>query len=306
MNWLIIVAVLTSLFAGGTGVAYASEDALPGDTLYGVKTAVQDVQLALSDDEGDIDLLLGFMGEHIDEIEALTEMGNFQWIETALDEYNEEMDQLLQTRTRISYEDAPSEDALTTRIQTELHTQLESMLQLQTRLQDQTQLQDKLQQTIRVAENGAGYGPGVGGPNEEPGTSNGAGPGDSQGQGQQNEDPGTGQGSGQGAGGQNEDPGSGGQGSGQGAGSGSQGAGQGAGQGSGSGGQGAGKGASDVSPQLGEVCDPLVVDEVVEGHNEDGTGDGVYWTCVDGYWDYYQGQGGNGQGQGQGQGGNKP
>ncbi|MGD8456115.1 MAG: DUF5667 domain-containing protein [Anaerolineales bacterium] len=292
MNWLLIIAFTASLFAGGTGVAYASEDSLPGDTLYGVKNAVEDLQLALSGDEGDVDLLLDFMGEDIKEIEALTEMGNYKWIETALDEYNEDMDQLTQTRSRISYEDAGSEESLNTRIQTQISSQLQDLLQLQTRLQDQTQIQDKLQETICVAENGAGYGPGEGGPNEEPGSPNGAGPGEPQGEGQQDQDQ---PGKPEDAGGQNQDPGSGGQGEGQGAG---QGAGQGDGQGAGTG---------DGVPQLGGTCDPTLAGEVVEGQNEDGSGDGVYWTCDGGYWQYYQGQGGNGQGQGQGQGqGGKP
>jgi hypothetical protein len=276
MNWLLIVALLASLFAGGSGVAYAAQDALPGDALYGVKNAVQTVQLTLSGDEGDVDLLLGFMREHIEEIEALTEMGHFQWIGLSLDEYNQELEQLMQTRTRINYEDAHAEEALTSRIQTQIAAQLEYLLQLQTRLQDQTQLQDKLQQTIRAAENGAGYGPGVGGPNEEPGNPNGAGPGEPQGEQQQYQT----------QSGNPEDTGN-------------------TRPGDGNGYQNTG----ESGPHLGAACDPFLAGEVIEGQNEDGTGNGVYWTCMNGTWQYYQGQGGNGDGQGSGQGqgqGGKP
>lgn len=283
MNWLLIVALVASLFAGGSGVAFAAQDALPGDALYGVKNAVQGVQLTLSGDEGDIDLLLGFMGEHIEEIEALTEMGHFQWIGLALDEYDEELGQLMQTRTRISYDDAPAEEALTSRIQTQIAAQLEYLLQLQTRLQDQTQIQDRLQQTIRAAENGAGFGLGRGGPNEEPGSPNGAGPGEPEGEQQQFQ---TQSGNPEDTGGQNQDPGNTSPGTGNGY-----------------------QNASDGGPHLGEACDPLLAGEVVEGQNEDGTGDGVYWTCMNGTWQYYQGQGGNGDGEGHGQGqgqGGKP
>jgi type II secretory pathway pseudopilin PulG len=185
MNWLIIVALAASLFAGGTGVAYASEDALPGEALYGVKNAVQNVQLALSSDESDVDLLLGFMGEHIEEIEALTEMGQFQWISQALDGYDQDLGLLIQTRNRISYEDAHAEDAITSRIQAEVHAQLENLQQIQTRLSEQQQFHQQLQQTIRAAENAAGYGPAEGGPPAETGSPYGAGEGEPQGEQQQ-------------------------------------------------------------------------------------------------------------------------
>jgi hypothetical protein len=187
MNWLLLIAMVASLLAGGTGVAYASDQALPGDALYGVKNAVQNVQLAMSGDEGDVDLLLGFMGEHLEDIEDLTEMGQFQWIDLALDEYNQDLGLLTQTRERISYEDAPADEALTSRIQAEIMAQLETLLQLQTRLKEQQQIQDKLQQTIHAAENGAGYGPSEGGPPEESGGPHGVGEGEPQGEQQQNQ-----------------------------------------------------------------------------------------------------------------------
>ena len=202
MNWLLLIMMVASLLAGGTGVAYASDQALPGDALYGVKNAVQSVQLAITGDEGDIDLLLGFMGEHLEEIEALTEMGHFKWIELALDEYDQDLGLLIQTRSRVNYEDAHSDEALTNRIQAEVRTQLGTLLQLQTRLREQQQIHEQLQQTIRAADNGAGNGPAGGGPPEESGGPQGAGEGEPQGEQQQNQ-------SGQpdGAGGPNETPG---------------------------------------------------------------------------------------------------
>ena len=206
MNWLLLIAMVVSLLAGGTGVAYASDQALPGDALYGVKNAVQNVQLAISGDEGDVDLLLGFMGEHLEDIEALTEMGQFQWIGLALDEYNQDLGLLIQTRERISYEDAHADEALTSRIQAEVRAHAETLLQLQTRLRTQQQIQEKLQQTIRSAENGAGYGPSEGGPPEGSGGPQGAGEGAPQGEQQQNQNQ-TGQPDG--AGGPNATPGTG-------------------------------------------------------------------------------------------------
>jgi hypothetical protein len=47
------------LIAGGAGVAAASQGAVPGDTLYAVKTLGEDVHLALTADEDTEFNLLG-------------------------------------------------------------------------------------------------------------------------------------------------------------------------------------------------------------------------------------------------------
>ena len=52
----IILAALFAFLATGAGVAYASEDALPGDTLYSAKTAIEGVRLAFADSDGDVQL----------------------------------------------------------------------------------------------------------------------------------------------------------------------------------------------------------------------------------------------------------
>jgi hypothetical protein len=181
MAWLMVIVAAVSVVLGGGGVAYASTDALPGDALYPVKSVVQEIELAFSGDEGDIDLLLGFMQDNIDGMGQLAAQGRWDDLEEELDEYEENYEDLLQTRSRVSYEDAPSEDALNNRIQTELHTQAQLLLQLQTRLQEQDRLQDKIQEAIQLTDQGNVYGPSDGGAPEDGGAPNGVGPGEPQG-----------------------------------------------------------------------------------------------------------------------------
>ena len=74
MSWVFIAITLFAL-AGGSGAVYASGDALPGDALYPVKIASEDVQLFFSDDEGDVDLLLKFMDKRVGEMDRLVAPG---------------------------------------------------------------------------------------------------------------------------------------------------------------------------------------------------------------------------------------
>ena len=55
MTWVIIVTTIISLVSGA-GVVYASNDALPGEGLYPVKTWAENVQLWLAPDDVDVEL----------------------------------------------------------------------------------------------------------------------------------------------------------------------------------------------------------------------------------------------------------
>jgi hypothetical protein len=70
--------ILLAVFAlGGTGVtAYAAQESLPDQALYPVKTWMEDVRLAVSNDpQVDFELLLRFVEERITEIESLVQQG---------------------------------------------------------------------------------------------------------------------------------------------------------------------------------------------------------------------------------------
>jgi len=154
MSWMFIAVTLLAL-AGGTGAVYASNDALPGDALYPVKIASEDVQLFFSDDENDVDLLLSFMDERLQEMDTLAEAGDEEALELALNTYQNQMEQLTSLMTRRQPDDPLAGDALEAQVQSRLEEQAQRMLnineeagdrlQIQLQTQDHTETQDQLQ-----------------------------------------------------------------------------------------------------------------------------------------------------------------
>jgi hypothetical protein len=192
MTWMLVVGMIASLLVGGGGVAYASGDALPGDALYPAKTILQDLELVFSSDLEDINHLMEHMSLNLAEMQQLATQKRYQDIQIGLGEYQENLQALVRTRARISYEDAGSEDSLNTRLQQQLQLQTKILEGLQQQLQNQDQLQLKLQEQIQEAiqltETGNTYGPNEGGQPEESGEPNGAGPGEPQGEQNQSEE----------------------------------------------------------------------------------------------------------------------
>jgi len=69
---LATLVVLGLLFVGSVGVVQASQDALPGQSLYPVKTLSEDVRLGLTaDPQVEIDLLMRFSAVRVEEMNQL-------------------------------------------------------------------------------------------------------------------------------------------------------------------------------------------------------------------------------------------
>jgi hypothetical protein len=84
--------ILVCLLMGG-GAVSASNNTLPGDTLYPVKQAVEVVQLAISLNEAsNVRLHLDFATRRLDETKALLKKGRPQEMERALADYTTQMD----------------------------------------------------------------------------------------------------------------------------------------------------------------------------------------------------------------------
>ena len=148
MSWIFVAITLLAL-TGGTGAVYASGDALPGDVLYPVKIAAEDIQLLVSDDEGDVDLLLEFMDERLDEVDELLDEENLDGVELALDSYQNHMEQLTTLMTKVQPDEAVAGDALQAEVQSRLEEQAQRMVNINEdageRLQIQEQTQDRLE-----------------------------------------------------------------------------------------------------------------------------------------------------------------
>lgn len=68
---IIIPILIAAILAGGGVTAVQAQDSLPGQTLYPVKMATEKIQLAFSNQEGDVKLHTKFASKRIQEIEKL-------------------------------------------------------------------------------------------------------------------------------------------------------------------------------------------------------------------------------------------
>jgi hypothetical protein len=88
--------LLVFLMAVGGTTAYASEAALPGDILYGVKRGLEGVQLRLSTTAmGDSVLIERFADRRVEEIESLTARGRWADVAEALQAYPAIIDEMV-------------------------------------------------------------------------------------------------------------------------------------------------------------------------------------------------------------------
>jgi hypothetical protein len=85
----LVVALIFVLASVGT--VYASGNALPGDSLYSVKTSVEEARLWFASDGQHAELYLLFAKERIREMEALAEKGRFGDIPLAAQRFEEQV-----------------------------------------------------------------------------------------------------------------------------------------------------------------------------------------------------------------------
>lgn len=127
MSWVIIITTVLSLLSGA-GAVYASNDALPGDFLFPVKTWVEDIQLSLSPDEVDAVLNLKFADRRLEEFLDLIGEGRYEDMESAVHGYQNH-----------------------TRLMTELLAQIQAQ-DPETVIRLRSELQEKLQEQARIIE----------------------------------------------------------------------------------------------------------------------------------------------------------
>ena len=113
MRWVPITIIALLLLVGsGAGVAYASEGALPGDTLYSAKTAIEGVRLAFSDSDGDVELYNQFANERVEEMQALLAAGRPDDLPAAVQGYENALNGMAQALAAVASDDAARGDAL--------------------------------------------------------------------------------------------------------------------------------------------------------------------------------------------------
>jgi hypothetical protein len=129
MTWVIIVTTLISLLSGA-GVVIASNDALPGEFLFPLKTWAEDVQLLLAPDEMDVELAGIFASRRMDELLELLQSGEVIEFDNLLGGYQKRAELMAQAFEKVRAQDP--EEAIRLRIE------------LETRLREQARIMELL------------------------------------------------------------------------------------------------------------------------------------------------------------------
>lgn len=92
----IVIAIVLALSAIGGGTAYASQASLPGDTLYPVKLATEELRMMLpGDDVAKIERALGFADRRVEEMATLAENDRPQHLGAAAERYEDAINNVL-------------------------------------------------------------------------------------------------------------------------------------------------------------------------------------------------------------------
>jgi hypothetical protein len=88
-------SVLLAFSLGTAGVAYAAQEAIPGDTLYGVKRGIETARYSLTENpQSQAALLSDLAAERMREIQALADDGRDALLAPTLSDYMQTLDQL--------------------------------------------------------------------------------------------------------------------------------------------------------------------------------------------------------------------
>ena len=88
LSWLIVI-VLAVIFFAGSGLAYAADGAVPGDTLYGIDRAVEDFRLSWTfSPQTAARLQLNYAQERLAEAEKLLARGDDRLAKIAMDHFD--------------------------------------------------------------------------------------------------------------------------------------------------------------------------------------------------------------------------
>jgi DNA-binding response OmpR family regulator len=105
--------VLAALALAALAMLSVSEDALPGDTLYPVKTGLEDVQLAMAvDDIGDAELHLRFAKARLDEAASLLSQHRPEAFSASMAAFEDELRQANWIMARVMHKGSPRDAAI--------------------------------------------------------------------------------------------------------------------------------------------------------------------------------------------------
>src|SRR5512133_2811611 len=88
VQFAVVLVLIIALFVSSTGVALAAQDTIPGDNLYPVKLAVENLQLAVTTSAaGEARLRTDFAKRRLLEIQSLVLEGRYQYIPSVVENF---------------------------------------------------------------------------------------------------------------------------------------------------------------------------------------------------------------------------
>lgn len=153
-----VLAVMLVVFAvmifGGRQVAHAATASLPGDSLYGVKTLVEDTQLMLGDDAEDVALHLAFAQTRLDEVSQLTDLQRFDDIPTAVTGFEQHTRLVFQSLVVLQQDDPVFGEQMAAVVEEKTTENLEVLTNLAATAPGQVQTSLQQAMTLTVELNG--------------------------------------------------------------------------------------------------------------------------------------------------------
>jgi len=119
MVWILVVALIAAL-AGGGGTVYASNQALPGDALYPVKSTVEDLRLVISDQDQHVNLYRAYAATRVREVERLVQSQRTDDVPVALERFERHMQGVMATLAEMSDSDPEQAQTLAYELQRDL------------------------------------------------------------------------------------------------------------------------------------------------------------------------------------------
>ena len=135
---VIALIVLLPFLADGTRTALAaSEEALPGDTLYPVKTVAENLQLTFAtNDASRAELQLNFVRRRLDELTRLSEQARYSEMPSASQAYQAQLQQAIAIIERLAATDPSLAVTLADKANTEIARHIEVLTALLAKVPD--------------------------------------------------------------------------------------------------------------------------------------------------------------------------
>jgi hypothetical protein len=120
----LVFVIFVSLVASATGAGIASQDAIPGDSLYGVKLGLESVRLAVTFDEADkADLYIAYAQRRLVEIQTLILENRLSYIAATVSRFESYVEQAVLALEVVASQDSGRAKELATTLQETLTQQ---------------------------------------------------------------------------------------------------------------------------------------------------------------------------------------